>query len=288
MAQVQVQTAEELHRALTETEPGGMIRLAPGVYRGKFLLQTPGLTLVGAGAERTELVWGDYARKLDEQGQELNTFRTWTLAVCGDGTRLQDLSVVNEAQHPEEKGQEVALSVYGDDFHMEHCTLRSTQDTLFLGPLPPDLTERYEGFLPAYLNENRPLSHQLVNCRIEGTVDFIFGCGRALLKDCQIHSLREVRGRGYVAAPAHPLELREGFMFRNCRFTCAEGVPRGSVYLARPWRDYGIAQFDHCLYGPHIAPEGFDPWNDSRRDLTARFWESPPVPGRVHWLRNPG
>jgi len=55
------------------------------------------------------------------------------------------------------------------------------------------------------------------------------------------------------------------------------------VYLARPWRDYGIARFEDCSYGPHIAPAGFDKWNDTNRDRTARFYETPSVPGRVSW-----
>ena len=58
-----------------------------------------------------------------------------------------------------------------------------------------------------------------------------------------------------------------------------------SIYLARPWRDYGLARFEHCAYGAHIAPEGFDKWNDTHRDKTARFYEIPGVPGRVSWIR---
>ena len=50
-----------------------------------------------------------------------------------------------------------------------------------------------------------------------------------------------------------------------------------------PWRDYGISRFEDCRYGEHIAAEGFDKWNDTRRDLTARFTESPAVAGRVEW-----
>ena len=32
-----------------------------------------------------------------------------------------------------------------------------------------------------------------------------------------------------------------------------------------------------------IRPEGFDPWRDSGRDKTARFFETPAQPGRVAW-----
>ena len=33
-----------------------------------------------------------------------------------------------------------------------------------------------------------------------------------------------------------------------------------------------------------IAAAGFDKWNDTERDKTARFREEPPVPGRVDWV----
>ena len=263
--------------------PGETIRLAEGEYRCKTAMFTPGLTLCGAGADRTRIVWDDYAKKLDADGVEYNTFRTWTMAVCADGVTMRDLSIVNDALHPERKGQEVALTVYGDSFTMERCRLTSTQDTLFLGPLPADLIQRYDGFLPDHLRRDKPCAQRFTHCLIEGTVDFIFGCGRAVFDSCEIRSLLDARGTGYVAAPAHALEQTEGFLFQNCRFTAEEGVQ--GIYLARPWRDYGLCVFRDCSYGEHISPLGFDKWNDTDRDKTARFYEEPPVAGRVPWVR---
>ena len=276
-----VHTAEELQNALTLAGDGDTIHMAAGSYRLKATIRTPNLTLIGEGAEQTEIVWDDYAQKIHADGKEYNTFRTWTLAICADGVHLEALSVVNDALHPEKKGQEVALSVYGDCFSAKNCVLRSTQDTLFAGPLPHDLIERYDGFLPDELRADRLLSQRFTDCRIEGTVDFIFGCGNAVFEHCEIHSLLDARNVGYVAAPAHALEQKEGFLFRDCRFTAEDGV--SGIYLARPWRDYGLASFENCAYGTHIAPEGFDKWNDTNRDRTARFYESPAVPGRVPW-----
>ena len=276
-----VHAGEDLQDAFDRAEPGSVIHLAAGVYRQKTVLRTPDVTLLGEGADKTAIVWDDYANKIHADGKEYNTFRTWTLAVCADGVTMRDLAIVNDALHPEVKGQEVALTVYGDRFAMEDCVLRSTQDTLFLGPLPRDLIERYDGFLPDELRVDRPLSQRFTNCRIEGTVDFIFGCGNALFKRCEIRSLRDARNVGYVAAPAHALEETDGFTFRACRFTAEDGVE--GIYLARPWRDYGLSRFEDCVYGAHIAAEGFDKWNDTERDKTARFYESPAVPGRVAW-----
>lgn len=274
---------DRLQKAFDQAAPGTVIHLSAGVYRQKTVIRTPGLTILGAGAEKTRLVFDDYAKKPDEQGFPYITFRTYTLAVCADGVTIRDLSVINDALRPEEKGQEVALSVVASDFLMENCRLASTQDTLFAGPLPPDLIERYDGFLADELRRGGQMQQVYRNCRIEGTVDFIFGCADALFDGCELHSLRDARDVGYIAAPAHSRESAKGLHFLRCRLTCEDGVRPGSVFLARPWRDYGMATFEDCLCGSHIAPEGFDKWNDTHRDQTARFYEYPLRPGRVSW-----
>lgn len=275
---------DDLQAIFDRAEENSVIHLAPGVYHQKLVIRTPGLRVVGAGQENTTIVYDDYARKDHPIGGEFNTFRTYSLAVCADGITMEDLAVVNNALQPEIKGQEVALSVCGTDFLMRRCRLTSTQDTLFTGPLPSDLIGRYEGFLNDELRRGYPTVQRFEECLIEGTVDFIFGCARAIFDRCEIRSLRDARNVGYVAAPAHELRQQEGYLFRNCDFTCQEGVTPGSIYLARPWRDYGMASFENCRYNRHIALEGFDRWSGTRRDLTARFTETPPVPGRVDWI----
>lgn len=280
---ISVSPEDDLQAVFDGAQENTVIRFSPGVYRQKAVIRVPGLTLVGAGAGETKLIYDDYARKRDALGAQYNTFRTYTLAVCADRVTIRNLAVINDALHPELKGQEVALSVCGTDFHMAGCILSSTQDTLFAGPLPSDLIGRYEGFLTDELRRSGRMIQHFTDCQIEGTIDFIFGCGNAVFERCELRSLRDARNTGYVAAPAHSDGQAEGFVFRDCRFTCETGVAPGSVYLARPWRDYGLARFENCSYGPHIAPAGFDKWNDTHRDLTARFYEVPAIPGRVTW-----
>ncbi len=285
MPEIFVTPDDRLQRVFDSAQPGSVIHLAPGVYRQKVMITTPCLTVIGSGSDKTRIVWDDYAKKRDEMGFAYITFRTYTLAVCADRVTLKDLAVINDAKSPEVKGQEVALSVVADDFTMENCRLCSTQDTLFAGPLPPDLIERYDGFLPPALRTDGQMRQLYRNCRIEGTVDFIFGCAEALFEDCELRSLKDARDCGYVAAPAHSPEQEKGFRFVNCRFTCENGVTPGSIYLARPWRDHGIACFDCCSYAAHIAAAGFDKWAGTNRDQTARFYEFPLQPGRVAWAR---
>lgn len=274
---------DNLQRVFDDAPEGSVIYLSAGVYRQKTVIRTPGLTIIGQGPDKTVLVFRDYARKRDPAGFAYLTFRSYTLAVCADGVTLRELAVVNDALHPEALGQEVALSVVADGFLMENCRLSSTQDTLFTGPLPPDLIERYTGFLPEELRRGGEMRQVFRSCLIEGTVDFIFGCGKSLFESCEIRSLPEVRGTGYACAPAHSQEQKQGYLFQSCHFTCAQGVAPESVYLARPWRDYGLARFEGCVYGPHIHPLGFHHWEGTHRDETARFSESPAVEGRAAW-----
>lgn len=266
---------------------GAVIYLSAGIYRQKAMIRTPGLTIIGQGMDKTVLVYDDYAKRPDKDGFAYLTFRSYTLAVCADGVTMRNLAVVNDALQPEIKGQEVALSVVADDFLMESCRLTSTQDTLFAGPLPEDLIERYTGFLTDDLRRSGEMRQVFRECLIEGTVDFVFGCGNARFENCELRSLVDARNVGFVAAPAHGLSQKVGFRFLNCRFTREEGVEDGSTYLARPWRDFGLCGFDGCAYGPHISPLGFDKWSGTERDRTARFRESPVVPGRVAWINRP-
>lgn len=279
-----VSPGEDLQAVFDRAPEGALIHMAPGIYRQKTVIRTPGLTLMGAGADSTRIVFDDYSKKTDDRGREYITFRSYTMAVCADGVTLRDLTVANDAGDPHIKGQQVALSVVADGFAMENCVLSSTQDTLFTGPLPPDLQERYRGFLMDDLCRGGELRQYFQNCRIEGTVDFIFGCGNAVFENCELRSVYDARGIGYVAAPAHRLFDTQGYLFKNCRMTRDDGVADASIYLARPWRDHGLCSFENCVYGPHIAPEGFDKWANSQRDKTARFRESPAVAGRASWV----
>lgn len=286
MDTIYITPSDSLSGALGSAKPGTRIVLAPGTYNEKTEIHIPDIELVGEDAENTVIIWDDFAQKLDEKGVEYNTFRTYTVAVLAPGVTFRDLTVVNGARFPEVKGQEVALTVCADGFLAENCRFVSTQDTVFCGPLPPDLIERYDGFLKDELRRGGAMKQIFRNCLIAGNVDFIFGCADALFEGCEIRSVYDVRGHGYVAAPAHELSQNIGFVFSDCTLTCEDAVADGSIYLARPWRDYGKCSFINCRCGRHIAREGFDKWNDTGRDKTARFAEYGDIPdGRVPWSR---
>ena len=262
---------DNLSEILNNLHEPATVFLKSGVYRQKVWIQASDVTIIGEDREKTVISYDDFARKIHADGQEYNTFRTYTVCVTGERVKFENLTVENTNTRPEEVGQCVALSVNCKSFRAENINLISTQDTLFLSPFPDDLVVRYRGFIPEkqlYLEGGS--RHYFKNCRISGTVDFIFGCAEAYFEKCEIISLHDNRGCGFVAAPAQSLKQERGFVFDDCDFLSG-GAEDGSVYLARPWRDFGKCEFINCRLGRHIDPVLYDKWNDTNRDTTARF-----------------
>jgi pectinesterase len=277
--------AVELAKALRKKSPKKrhIIEIAQSSVIGEVPFPFSNFYLKG---DHSWITSTSYAKQLDEQGKEKTTWKTAALKVTGSHNIFEGIHVENSARHPEIKGQEVALGVYGDDNLFIGCHLVSTQDTLFAGPLPDDLMTRYLGFIPEEERYFEGLARNyFANCVIEGTFDFIFGAGQAVFYKDTIISTEDCRGATYIVAPSHSLKDDFGYLFYKCSFE-GDNVPEQSAYLARPWRDYGKAVFDQCQYGPHVKTEGFGDWCEEGRDKTARFLEYPLPEGRVPWVKN--
>ena len=281
MKKIIVSPSDDLQNILDNCPDNTTIYVKSGVYNQKIVIRGNGLKIIGEGRETTKITWSDYAKKLHFDGGEYNTFRTFTVCVTGEDVVLENLTVENANTQPEKVGQCVALSVNAKRFKAENVDLRSTQDTLFTAPFPDDLVVRYSGLTddPAYYDGFIPREQLYMeggslqvykNCRIYGTVDFVFGSAEAYFIGCELVSLAEKRVTGYVAAPSHPLAAQTGYVFYDCKFSNG-GAEENSVFLARPWRDFGKCEFINCALGNHINGDLYDKWNDTYRNKTARF-----------------
>lgn len=260
---------DDLQKIFGEITEPTEIFLKNGVYNQKLILDKNNVTLKGESREGVVIRYGDYARKIHADGREYNTFRTYTLCVTGENTRLENLTVENCAPPPRIGGQCVALSVVCRRFSAVNADFKSTQDTVFLAPYPKDpIIKGFELVPPEHLELEGDCVHVFKDCRISGTVDFIFGCAEAYFKNCEIISLKSDHG-GYLAAPAHAKTQKYGFCFVDCHLI--DGGAHEGIYLARPWRDYGISAFINCTTDGHLADKLVNKWNDSERDKTARF-----------------
>ncbi len=270
-----VDNTSSINEALKKCECGDILFLKNGVYKEKVEIYNNNIILEGESKDNVIISNNDFYHKIMSDNNECNTFRTYTLYVGGNNVEIKNLTIENTSIPSVKYGQAVALHVDGDNFKGNSLIIKSAQDTLFTGPMPNDLIERYKGFhLESHLKGN-PSKQIYENSIIIGDVDFIFGCATALFYKCEIHSLNnsssKFESNGYCSAPSHSIDTKFGYLFYKCNFTCDDGTSR--VYLARPWRDYGNAAFIDSTYGPHIVPEGFNKWNDTNRDKTARFYE---------------
>lgn len=281
MRELYVSPADNLSNILSAIDEPTTIYLKNGVYDQKVIVASDNVRLIGEERDKTVIRGADYAKKPHPDGREYNTFRTFTVCVTGERVVAENLTIENSNTAPEEVGQCVALSVNAKLFRAKNVNLVSTQDTLFTAPFPDDLVIRYSGLTddPTYYDGFIPRDqlyiegeafHLFEDCRISGNVDFIFGGAQAVFANCELVSLRDKRGHGYVAAPSHSLKQKYGYLFLNCAFKCG-GADDGSVFLARPWRDFGRCDFINCSLENHVSPRLFDKWNDTYRDKTARF-----------------
>ena len=233
--------------AAIDTGAPARIRIAAGTWRGVVDVppHAPPLTLEGAGTGETQLVNDHYASRIDPRtGQPFGTYGSATLFVRADDFTAESLTIANDAGPV---GQAVALVVDGTRAAFRNVHLSGHQDTLYL---------RKAGTLAWFRD-----------CRIEGTVDYVFGGATALFERCTLHSV----GDGYVTAASTPEDQAYGFVFRDCSLTAAPGVSR--VHLGRPWRPHAAVLFAGCRFDAPVPDAGWHDWGKPEHHATARFGE---------------
>ena len=217
-----IDNSASINETLKQLKPGDTLLLKNGIYHEKVEVYINNIKIIGESKEYTIITNKDYFHKIMKDYNECNTFRTYTLYVGSDDVSISNLTIINESIPSKVYGQAVSLHCDGDNFRCENCIIKSAQDTLFTGPLPPDLIIRHQGFLePSHLRGIK--TRQLyINNDIYGDVDFIFGGAYALFYKCNIISIYkdDLNIQGYLAAPSHQKEDKYGYLFYKCNFQC--------------------------------------------------------------------
>jgi pectinesterase len=272
----------------TATQPH-RIFIAQGRWREKLTIDKPFIHLIGADRELSVVSYDAYAGQTAPDGQPWGTLRSASIAVRASDCSLTHLTIENAFDYPrhlldvqgEPTGanrlQAVALMLQkgADKTFVSQCNITGYQDTLCA-------------------NAGRSVFR---DCRIAGTVDFIFGAGCAVFEKCVLLSrFRSTSERqGYVVAPSTPLSQDYGFIFQRCRLVREAQMPPNSVSLGRAWRPtttfpdgrygdpnaVGMAVYVHCWMDDHIAIERWDAMEYGARDGSrvalqpeeARFFE---------------
>lgn len=242
------------------------IFLDEGIYVEKLRISHKFVKIYGKGIDKTRIVYGDYAYKLHDDRLLYNTFRSYTMMILSDEFYMEHVTIENNCGAGPRIGQGVALHLLSKKTKLMHCQLIAHQDTLFIGPLPKDLNERYDHFLPLAERHDHPTYHHFKHCIIKGDVDYIFGSGMAYFEYSHIISI----AKGYVCAPSTYEDFPYGFVFHQCQFINEMEEP---VYLGRPWREYGAIALIDCIFTGTFNQERYSRWDKEH----IRFYETPYV-----------
>ena len=251
-------------------EEEALVQVGPGIYREKLVCEKRCITLRGAGADKTKLVWGDGGKLPHKVGRSTHTFRSYTAFFSGETLCVEDMTIENDAGPGAKAGQAVAAYVDSTRAVFRRVKLLGNQDTLFCAPLPEKEREK-AGFLgPRGLAPRRASAQYYHKCEIAGDIDFIFGGANAALDSCRIEPWHHKTGICYITAPSTPAG-KPGYLFVDC--TVAGNCAPGSVYLGRPWRADAACYWLDCSLSEEVCAGGWDNWHDPENEKTARFGE---------------
>ena len=221
------------------------IIIKEGIYQEKLLLESTKnfVTLVGIDKYNTILTYNDHTGKLSPKGDTINTRTSWSFKILADNFMASNITFQNDAGFS--AGQAVAVESDGDKATFNNCRFVGNQDVLFV-------------------NNGRQYYQQ---CYIEGTTDFIFGSATVWFEQCHIHSKKN----SHITAASTSKEKKWGYVFNDCILTGDTSLH--NVSLGRPWQPYASVTYIRCYIGQHIKPEGWNNWNKTENEKTARYAE---------------
>lgn len=275
--------------------PGGgqaptIILLRMEEFQERVVVNKDNVRIIGEARDRTVITAKGCAKDLNPDGTERGTFLSATFMVTGNNVEVENLTIRNDAGDGRDVGQAVAVYAAGDRGVWRNVRMIAHQDTLFCGPLMKKVVDfiaprqAYAECVESIGDSTLTHSRQYFeDCFIQGDVDFIFGPYRCWFERCTL--FMNARGGLYTAANT-PEEQPYGLVFHNCRLTgeCQEG----QAYLGRPWRKFSRTVFLNCEMDAHVAPLGFNDWDELKR-VTERYAEFGTVGARADQsTRHPG
>ena len=246
-----------------------------GRYHEKLTVERPYITLRGESRDGTVLTYEAAAGTPSPGGGTYGTRGSYTLRIVAPDFNAENLTIENAFDYAANAAksdsdatklrgsQGVALmtDMDADRSVFTNVRLLGNQDTLF-----PNAGRSY-----------------FYKCEVWGSVDFIFGAGRAVFDECDIVSRDRgsTTNNGYISAPSTPASSPYGFLFVRSRFK--KGSPSlaaNSVTLGRPWHPYAnpavnsAAAFIDCWMDDHIGAKGWDRMS-SVDSVGTRTWYEP-------------
>jgi pectinesterase len=234
-----------------------VVMIRDGRYREKLSVTAPNVHLVGESREGTILTYDAAAGHVSPGGWTYGTRGSFTLRIAAPGFRMERMTVENAFDLPANaakpdgdrtkisgtQGVALMLDEGSDRAVFRDCVIRGHQDTLF-----PNAGRAY-----------------FAGCTVIGSVDFIFGWGRAVFDGCDIVSRDRgsASNNGYITAPSTHVDDPYGFVFIRSRLLKeSPSMAPSSVTLGRPWHPSG---------NPHAVGSAvfIDTWMDDHVGATA-------------------
>ncbi|KAL5098993.1 hypothetical protein RYX36_003320 [Vicia faba] len=226
-----------------------LIKISAGKYKEKVVVPVtkPYITFHGEGREVTVIEWHDRASDPGPNGQQLRTYRTASVTVFANFFSAKNITFKNTAPAPMpgmQGWQAVAFRISGDKAYFSGCGFYGAQDTLC------DDAGR----------------HYFKECYIEGSIDFIFGNGRSIYKDCELHSIASRFGSIAAQDRNDPTE-KTGFAFVRCKVTGS-----GPLYVGRAMGQYSRIVYAYTYFDNIVAHGGWDDWDHANNKNKTVFF----------------
>ncbi|ONK75331.1 uncharacterized protein A4U43_C03F15730 [Asparagus officinalis] len=189
-----------------------VIYVKSGIYRENITISRPYVILVGDGASKT------IVRSKLNNDDGYNIRNSAAVAIAADNFIGKFISFENTSGP--QKHQAVALMSNGDKCAFYQCSFKGYQDTL-------------------YINQGRQFFRE---CKIYGTIDFIFGDAAAVIQNSSIILQKPIPGQQNVitAQGREDKTKKTGIVIHNCNIITANNFQSGDAkcYLGRPWKKY--------------------------------------------------
>jgi len=228
-------------------QTGGLVLVAPGIYRERVLVTQAHVTLKSANPDATKTVIVFDLSKATQGSQQGEA----TVRVRSDDFNAENITFENDfykTHKPDPQGANAeALHLSGDRNILRNVRILGSQASLYVA------ARNCSG---ATGTTCEPARSYFSKCYIAGNLGFIEGDGTAYFDDCEIHSTDR---DGFITAQGrHYVGQESVFVFRNCRLTGSPGA--ANVVLGKPWRDYSSVVFLNPAIGAHISSDGWREW----------------------------